>query len=143
MQGSLFDGARAWFYSIVEETGVSFIIPFSQPSFCCCLSFFCWFLTASGSKPLAFLMAHLEKGIHQGDEGVPMGASDVRADLEETKKPMGSDLGLSVELPSRDLAELESMLSEPPLGKRVLQKKVVSKSASQLSSPASKMRKWR
>src|SRR4051812_11108535 len=52
-QGTLLEGARAWFYSIAGGTAVTFSLPSSQPKLLWSLNFGCWFLAATivGTPP--------------------------------------------------------------------------------------------
>src|SRR4051812_37882814 len=52
-QGTLLEGARAWFYSIAGGTGATFLLPSSRRRLLCSLNFGRWFLAATivGTPP--------------------------------------------------------------------------------------------
>src|SRR4051812_36543134 len=75
VRGTLFEGPRAWFYSIAGGTGTSFSLPSPQPKLLCSLNFGCWFYMATDIKvPSSFLI-----NLGEGRIDVPLGMSDVGA----------------------------------------------------------------
>src|SRR4051812_34650725 len=97
-QGTLLEGARAWFYSIAGGTGALFPNPSSRPKLLCSLNFCCLFLMAINIEvPSLFLT-----GLGEGGTGAPMEASSVGAEASRGKMPtdLSPDPAIST-LPSR------------------------------------------
>src|SRR3954469_5728299 len=92
-QGTLLEGARAWFYSIAGGTGVTFSLPSSQPKLLCSLNFGCWLLAATGVKvPSPFLT-----NLGEGGTGALAGAASASARESNRREStsMGSDRAIS------------------------------------------------
>src|SRR3954463_563798 len=71
IQGTLLEGARAWFYSITGGTGVTFLLPSSQPKLLCSLNFGCWFLAATGVEVPPLFLTNLGEGGTDALTGAP------------------------------------------------------------------------
>src|SRR4051812_29513033 len=86
-RGTLLEGARAWFYSIVGGTGATFLLPSSQPRLLCSVNFCCWFLAATSVEvPPSFLT-----NLGGGSTDMPTGAPDVGARESNRKMLAGTD----------------------------------------------------
>src|SRR3954463_8775470 len=86
VQGTLLEGARAWFYSVAGGTGFTFSLPSLQPKLLCSLNFGCWFLAARGVKvPPSFLtnLGESSTGALAGAASAGAGGSD-RKDSADT-----------------------------------------------------------
>src|SRR3954469_24682551 len=88
-QGTLLEGARAWFYSIAGGTGVTFSLPSSQPKLACSLNFCCWFLTAINIKVPSSLLT----GLEESSIDALIGASNFGTKASEVEGPASSRLG--------------------------------------------------
>src|SRR3954463_13971512 len=86
-QGTLLEGARAWFYSIAGGTGATFSLPSSRPRLLCSLNFGCRFLAATGvGIPPSFLI-----NLGEGGTDTPMGTPEVGAEAIMLEGPPGSN----------------------------------------------------
>src|SRR3954465_14593254 len=85
--GTLLEGARAWFYSVVGGTGITFSLPSLQPKLLCSLNFGCWFLAATGvGIPSSFLI-----NLGEGGTDTLMGAPEVGAEAMMLEGHTGSN----------------------------------------------------
>src|SRR4051812_22376283 len=88
-RGTLLEGARAWFYSIVGGTEVTFSLPSLHPKLLCSLNFGCWFLAATGVGVPPSFLTNLGGG--GTGEDARTGTPEAGAEARMIEGPTGSN----------------------------------------------------